>query len=73
MFSLPDLSWQDVIWVYDIYGMPVVYVRGKTTCQAIAHAVIDPEAIMKEKSQVLYANVMHVNSFKFLILVVEPL
>jgi hypothetical protein len=34
---------------------------------------VDPEAIMKERAQVIYADVMHVDGFKFLISVVEPL
>jgi hypothetical protein len=32
-----------------VYGIPVAYVRGKLTRQAIARAAIDPEAIMREK------------------------
>jgi hypothetical protein len=73
MFGLPDLSRQDILRAYNIHGVPVAYVHGKLTRQAIARAVIDPEAIMKEKPQVLYANVMHIDGFKFLISVVEPL
>jgi hypothetical protein len=45
VFGLPDLSRQDIIHAYDIYG-PVAYVRGKTTRQAVARAVIDPETVM---------------------------
>jgi hypothetical protein len=30
--------------VYEIYGVPVAYVQGKLTCQAIARAAIDPDA-----------------------------
>jgi hypothetical protein len=73
VFGLPDLSRQDIIRAYDIYGIPVAYVRGKTTRQAIARTVIDPEVIMKERSQIVYADVMHIDGFKFLISVVEPL
>jgi hypothetical protein len=48
-------------------------VRGKQTRQAIARAVIEPEAIMREKAQVIYADVMHIDGSKFLVSVVEPL
>jgi hypothetical protein len=73
VFGLPNLSRQDIIRAYDIYGIPVAYVRGKTTRQAIARSVVDPEAIMKERAQVIFADVMHVDGFTFLISVVEPL
>jgi hypothetical protein len=73
IFGLPELTRQDILRAYDVYGVPVAYVRGKMTRQAIARAVIDPEAIMKEKNQVIYADVMHVDGLKFLISVVEPL
>jgi hypothetical protein len=65
IFGLPELARQDVLRAYAIYGIPAAYVRGKLTRQAIARAVIDPEAIMREKDQVLYADVMHVDGFKF--------
>ncbi len=73
VFGLPNLNRQDIVHSYDIYGIPVAYVRGKTTRQAIARAVIDPEAIMREKTQVLHTDVMHIDGFKFFISVVEPL
>jgi hypothetical protein len=73
VFGLPDITRQDIVRAYDIYGIPVAYVHGKQTKQAIAHAVIDPEAIMREKAQVLYADVMHIDGNKFLVSVVEPL
>jgi hypothetical protein len=73
VFGLPDLTRQDIIRAYDIYGIPVAYVRWKQTKQAIAQSVIDPEVIMREKAQVLYADVMHVDGSKFLVSVVEPL
>jgi hypothetical protein len=73
VFGLLALNRQDIIWAYDIYGLPVAYIMGKTTRQAIARAVIDPEAIMKEKNQMIYADVMHIDGHKFLISVVDPL
>jgi hypothetical protein len=73
VFGLPNLSRQDIVCAYDIYGIPVAYVRGTTTRRAIARADIDPEAIMREKAQVLFTDMMHIDGFKFLISVVEPL
>jgi hypothetical protein len=73
VFGLPELSRQDIICAYDIYGLPVAYVRGKMTRQAIARTVVDAEAIMKDRAQVIYADIMHIDGFKFLISVVEPL
>jgi hypothetical protein len=31
---------EDLIWAYDIHGIPVAYVQGKLTKKAIARAVI---------------------------------
>ncbi len=31
VFGLPDLARQDIVRAYDIYGIPVAYVRGKQT------------------------------------------
>ena len=73
IFGLPDLNHEDLIRVYDIYGVPVAYVRGKMTHQAISRGVIDPGAIMREKTQTLYTDIMHIDGHKFLVLVVEPL
>ncbi len=73
IFGLPNLNSEDLIRAYDIYGVPVAYVRDKMTHQAIACAVIDPGAIMREKTQTLYTDIVHINGRKFLISVVEPL
>jgi hypothetical protein len=73
IFGLPELTREDLMRAYDIYGLPVAYVRGKSTRKAIAHAVIDPTAMMKEKVQALYTDVMHLVGQKFLVSVVEPL
>jgi hypothetical protein len=42
-----------------MYGISVGYARGKLTRKAIAHAVIDPTAVMKEKVQALHTDVMY--------------
>jgi hypothetical protein len=43
------------------------------TRQAIARAVIDPGAIMREKTKTLHTDVMHIDGHKFLVSLVEPL
>jgi hypothetical protein len=73
IFGLPELSREDLIRAYDIYGIPVAYVRGKLTKKAISHAVIDTGTIMQDKTQTLHTNVMHLDGHKFLVTLVEPL
>jgi hypothetical protein len=58
---------------YDIYGIPVAYVRGKLTKKKKTFTVIGPMSMMKEKVQSLNIDVMHVDSHKFLVIAVEPL
>jgi hypothetical protein len=48
IFGLSDLTREDLIRAYDIYGMPVAYVRGKLTKKAISCAVIDPSTVMRD-------------------------
>ncbi len=62
-----------MIRAYDIYGIPVAYVRGKLTKKAISRAVIDPSDIMRDKTQKLHTDVMHLDGHKFLVTLVEPL
>jgi hypothetical protein len=73
IFGLPELTHEDLMWAYAIYGIPVAYLRGKLTRKATAHAVINPTAMMKEKVQALHMDVMHLDGHKFLVSVVEPL
>jgi hypothetical protein len=73
IFGLPELTREDLLRAYDIYGIPVAYVRGKLTERSIARAVIDPTVVMREKIQELHTDVMHIDGHKFLISHVEPL
>jgi hypothetical protein len=73
IFGLPELKREDLIWAYDIDGIPVAYVRGKLTWKTIAHVIIDPTAMMKEKVQALHMDVMHLDGHKFLVSVEEPI
>jgi hypothetical protein len=70
IFGLPELSREDLIREYDIYGIPVAYVRGKLTKKAISHAVIDTGTIMQDKTQTLHTDVMHLDGHKFLVTLV---
>jgi hypothetical protein len=73
IFGLPDLTREDLIRAYDIYGPPLAYVRGKLTKKAVYHAVIDPSAVMRDKVQKLHTDVMHLDGHKFLVTLVKPL
>ncbi len=73
IFGLPHLTREDVQRAYDIYGVPPEYVRGKMTARTTKHMPVDPTAVMQEKLQVLYTDVMHIDGHKFLVSVVEPL
>jgi hypothetical protein len=73
IFGLPELTREDLIRAYDIYGITVAYVQGKLTKKAISRAVIDPSAVMRDKVQTLHTDVMHLDGHKFLVLLVKPL
>jgi len=73
IFGLLELTREDLLRAYEIYGIPVEYLCGKLTQRSIAHAVIDPSVVMREKVQELHTDIMHINGHKFLILHVEPL
>jgi hypothetical protein len=73
IFGLPHLTREDVQRAYDIYGVPPEYVRGKMTARTTGRMPVDPTAVMQEKLQVLYTDVMHIDGHKFLVSVVEPL
>jgi hypothetical protein len=73
IFGLPHLTREDMQRAYDIYGVPPEYVRGKMTARTTGCMPADPTAVMQEKLQVLYTDVMQVDGHKFLVSVVEPL
>ena len=56
-----------------MYGSPPEFVRGKMTKKKVSRASIDESLMLDEKKQVLYSDVMHVDSNKFLITVCKPL
>jgi hypothetical protein len=71
--GMPTLSREDIRRAYEIYGSPPEYARGKMTKKKISRAIIDENLMLDEKRQVLYSDVMHIDSNKFLITVCEPL
>jgi hypothetical protein len=73
IFGLPHFTRQDIQRAYDIYGIPLEYVHGKMTARLVGPTPVDHTAVMKEKLQVMYMDVMHIDGQKFLISVVEPL
>jgi hypothetical protein len=71
--GMPTLTREDIRRAYEIYGSPPQYVRGKMTKKKIIRTIIDEDLMLDEKRQVLYSDVMHVDSNKFLITVCESL
>jgi hypothetical protein len=65
IFGLLELSREDLIRAYDTNGIQVVYVQCKLTNKAIAHAVIYPTAIIREKMETLHTDVILVHGYKF--------
>jgi hypothetical protein len=57
----------------ELYGPPVEYFRGTTTCKKVSWAVVDDNLILDRKQQVLYVDVMHIDKQRFLVSVCEPL
>ena len=71
--NMPLLTRDDVRRAYELYGPPVGFVRGKTTRRQARFAVPDDDLILDQKKQVLSADVMHLDSYKYLVSVSEPL
>jgi hypothetical protein len=71
--NMPLLTGEDVRWAYRLFGPPVGFVRGKTTCRKVSMAVPDDDLITDQKRQVLSTDVMHLDGQKFLVPVSEPL
>ncbi len=71
--GMPTLTREDIRRAYEIYGGPPEYVHGKMTKKKVSRTIIDEDLMLDEKRQVLYSDVMHIDSNKFLITVCEPL
>jgi hypothetical protein len=71
--DMPMLTREDVWQVYDMYGIPLEFIRGKMTKKKVSRAIVDESLMLDEKKRVLYSDIMHINSNKFLITVRKPL
>jgi hypothetical protein len=69
----PQLLRGDVERAYKIYGTHPEYVRGKMTRKMVGRVPIDPTLRSIEKILKVYADVMHIDTKKFLISVADPL
>ncbi len=63
----------DVERAYKIYGMHPEYVRGKITRKMVGRLPVDLTLRSIEKILKVYADVMHIDTKKFLISVANPL
>ena len=57
----------DIKHVYELYGKPVAYVRGKMTKKKVTHVQFSEELKSVDKDQVVYADVMKIDGHKSLI------
>ena len=64
---MPDITIEDIRRAYEIFGTPSEYVRGKMTNRKVSSGTIERELIIKEKTQTLASDVMHIDGNKFLI------
>jgi hypothetical protein len=71
--KMPLLTRDDVRCAYELYGLRVGFVRRKTTRRQARFAVPDDDLILDQKKQVLSADIMHLDSYKYLMSVSQPL
>ena len=60
--GIPSVTWDDVRRAYKIYGQPVAYVRGKMTKKKVDCVQYSEELKSCEREQVLYADVMTIDT-----------
>jgi hypothetical protein len=70
--NMPLLTAEDVKRAFELYGELVGSVDGKMTKRKVNRVVYDDDLIMDERKQVLYSDIMHLDSHKFLVRVCEP-
>jgi hypothetical protein len=63
----------DLERAYRIYGQHPEYVRGKLTKKTVGRIQVDPTLRTTTKTLKLYADVMHIDTKKFLVSVADPL
>jgi hypothetical protein len=69
----PMLMRADLERAYRIYGLHPEYVRGKLTQKTVGRIQVDPALRSTMKTLKLYADVMHIDTKKFLVSVADPL
>ena len=73
ILEMPAISRADIKRAYEIYGLPVEYVRGKLTKKKITRQRYEPLLQGSEKDLTLYSDVMHIDDTLYLITVCDPL
>ncbi len=69
----PQLLHADVEQVYWIYRAHPEYIRGKMTRKTVGRVQVDPALRSVEKTLKVYADIMHIDTMKFLESVADPL
>jgi hypothetical protein len=72
VLDMPSLTRGDIIRVYDIFGQPPQYVRGKLTKKKVNRVTFDV-ALRSNGAQTLWCNVMHIDQNSFFVTVSEPM
>jgi hypothetical protein len=73
VWGAPMLIRADLERAYHIYGLHPEYVRGKLTKKNVSCMQVDPTLHSTTKNLKLYADVMHIDTKKFLVSVADPL
>ncbi len=73
IMEMPGISRADVKRAYEVYGMPPEYVRGKLTKRKVSRVRFDETLKADDKDQVLFTDVMAIDTKHFLVSVCEPL
>jgi hypothetical protein len=71
--GVPMLMKEDLECAYKIYGLHPEYIRGKLTKKTVGRIPVDPTLRSVSKTLKIYVDVMHVDTKKFLVSVVDPL
>ncbi len=72
ILDMPALTRADIVRAYDIFGQPLEYVRGKLTKKKVSRVTFD-EALWSEETQMLWADIMHVDQNLFFVSMAEPM
>jgi hypothetical protein len=70
---IPMITAEDAKRAYDLYGVPVGYVREKMTKKKASRALYDNNLVMDERKQILHTDNMHLDGRHLMVTVCEPL